>query len=121
MIEINLNSIQVKNPDTGDYEPLISLRGDSVFIRYSANADGSNFTEHWTKGQKYIGLATAAVAPTLASDYEWTEFSGGVPDAVLTEEEAKVLYAGKSIENYILNIDYETELGFDTTEIVLNN
>lgn len=121
MVEINLRTISVKNPDTGLYEPLVSLRGDSVFIRYSANADGSNFTENWTKGQKYIGLATAAVAPTLVSDYEWILFSGEVSDQCLTEDEAKELYAEKSIEKYILNIDYSTELGFDTTEIVFED
>ena len=45
MVEINLNTIKIKNPDTGVYEPLTSLQGDSVFIRYSANADGTDFTE----------------------------------------------------------------------------
>lgn len=48
----------------------------NIFIRYSANADGTDFTEEWTEGQKYIGVATAVTAPTDKSDYEWSYFAG---------------------------------------------
>ena len=44
---------------------------NSVFIRYSANADGSDFTETCHKGQYYIGVATALSAPVYASAYTW--------------------------------------------------
>lgn len=50
--------------------------GKSVFIRYSVNADGTDFTEEWIKGQKYIGVGTALTAPTDKSGYEWSLFSG---------------------------------------------
>lgn len=46
---------------------------NSVFIRYSANADGSDFTENWTPGQCYIGIATTLVAPVYASAYKWVK------------------------------------------------
>ncbi len=42
-----------------------------AYIRYSANADGSNFTETQSQGQSYIGIAIAQSAPQSAQDYEW--------------------------------------------------
>ena len=49
------------------------LRGDSVYIRYSANEDGTDFTENWQVGQAYIGFATAQKAPTNKSNYQWVK------------------------------------------------
>ena len=43
----------------------------SAFIRYSANADGTDFTEEWSEGQNYIGFATGQTAPTDKSKYTW--------------------------------------------------
>lgn len=45
--------------------------GDNAFIRYSAHADGTDFTETWSEGQNYIGVATAQTAPTDKSAYTW--------------------------------------------------
>lgn len=55
----------------------ITSKGDSCFIRYSAHADGTDFTETWSEGQTYIGLATAQVAPTDKSGYVWCRAVGG--------------------------------------------
>lgn len=55
---------------------VLGAKGDSVFVRYSANADGTDFTETWTAGQKYIGVATAQYAPTNKNDYTWVLFAG---------------------------------------------
>lgn len=49
--------------------------GDSVFIRYSSNADGEGFTEEWTEGQNYVGIATGKSAPTDKSGYSWGVFA----------------------------------------------
>lgn len=49
-------------------------KGDSCFVRYSANADGTNYTEELSEGQKYIGIATGQVAPTDKSGYTWSKF-----------------------------------------------
>lgn len=57
--------------------PLVS-KGDSAFIRFSKNADGSDFTETWSEGQNYIGFATAQTPPTDKSEYEWTYISRGI-------------------------------------------
>lgn len=51
--------------------------GNSVFIRYSANADGTDFTETWTEGQDYIGVYVGLQAPTSKESYDWIKFVGG--------------------------------------------
>lgn len=53
---------------------IMGKQGDSVFIRYSVSADGSFFTETWTAGQYYIGVATGQEAPTDKSGYTWVRF-----------------------------------------------
>ena len=51
-------------------------KGDNAFIRYSANADGTDFTEEWSEGQNYIGIATGQIAPTDKGGYTWSKFVG---------------------------------------------
>ena len=54
-----------------------------AFVRYSAYADGTNFTETWSSGKNYIGFAIANTAPTDKSEYTWCRFvgtSGGSAD-----------------------------------------
>ena len=51
-------------------------KGDNAFIRYSANADGTDFTEEWSEGQTYVGFATGQIAPTDKSGYTWSKFVG---------------------------------------------
>ena len=73
--------------------PLTS-KGDSAFIRYSANADGADFTEEWSEGQNYIGFATGQTAPTEKSGYTWVKFSdnlgevGTAHDHIIAEQES---------------------------------
>lgn len=50
--------------------------GDSVFIRYSANANGSGMSTKWTADKKYIGIATGTKAPTSYTAYAWSQFVG---------------------------------------------
>ena len=54
------------------WEPAIIIY--KVFTRYSANADGTDFTETWSSGQRYIGFASAVTAPTDAAAYTWSMF-----------------------------------------------
>ena len=49
--------------------------GNSAFIRFSANADGTDFTETWSEGQNYVGFATAQEAPTDKGGYTWLYFA----------------------------------------------
>lgn len=50
---------------------LLALKGDSAFIRYSAHADGTDFTVQWSDSQDYIGFATGQSAPTDKEGYTW--------------------------------------------------
>lgn len=58
---------------------LAGLKGDSVFIRYSANADGTDFTDTWSEGQGYMGVATGQTAPTDKTKYNWLNINGAAP------------------------------------------
>lgn len=49
----------------------------TVFVRYSAHADGTDFTAMHTSEQNYIGVATAKEEPTDKSEYTWMKFLGG--------------------------------------------
>ena len=55
----------------GNENFLVAFKGDSAFIRYSANADGTDFTKEWSEGQNYIGFATGQTAPTEKEAYNW--------------------------------------------------
>lgn len=54
----------------------VSHNPNSLFIRYSAYADGSNFTETWTQSQMYIGFAVGKSAPLTKDGYTWFKFIG---------------------------------------------
>lgn len=66
-----------------------------IHIRYSKYADGTDFTEKWSKEQNYIGFATGQTAPTDKSGYTWSKFVGegggtGFPE-VTEADNGKVL------------------------------
>lgn len=48
----------------------------NLFIRYSEYSDGSDMTEDWHDGQKYIGTMVGEVASSDPSDYDWALFVG---------------------------------------------
>ena len=54
------------------------LNGDSVFIRYSANADGTDYTPTRSERQFYIGVATGQSAPMDKSEYEWFHIASNI-------------------------------------------
>jgi hypothetical protein len=62
------------------------LNGDSAYIRYSAYADGTDFTEEWHEDQNYIGIATGQTAPTTKEGYKWALFTQGTVDSELSLE-----------------------------------
>lgn len=64
---------------TENFSANTTLQGDSAFIRYSANADGTDFTEEWSEGQNYIGFATGQTAPTDKSGYTWVFVGNDIP------------------------------------------
>ena len=51
-------------------------KGDNCYVRYSAHADGTDFTEAWSSDKHYIGFATGQEAPNSKEGYMWAEFVG---------------------------------------------
>lgn len=62
--------------ERGDFDGKDGEDGLNVFIRYSAYADGHSMTEHWQRGQRYIGTIVSEVASDDYTDYEWLQFVG---------------------------------------------
>lgn len=91
--------------------------GDSVFIRYSANADGTDFTETWSGGQNYVGIATGLTAPTDKSDYIWSLFGGALANGNVvqtTGDSVTAVMSQKAVtdELYVTEEIDLTEYGF---------
>ena len=74
-------------------------KGDNAFIRYSAYADGTDFTEEWSEGQTYVGFATGQTAPTEKEKYEWISLPN---NRRLDELEARL---NSALGSYITDID----------------
>ena len=75
VVEVTLTNgerryFKIRNGSKGDKGDK-GLKGDNAFIRYSANADGTDFTENLSDGQIYIGIATGQEAPKDKSEYKW--------------------------------------------------
>ena len=79
MIEAAMKLLYVRDPETGEFKPLIAIKGDqgiqgvgrNAWIRFSAHADGTDYTSTWTDGQFYIGFASSITEPIDKSDYVW--------------------------------------------------
>ena len=59
-----------------------------LFVRYSANADGSKMTETRLAGQKYVGVTIAKEAPSECALYTWIETND---TGFVREEDAEAL------------------------------
>ncbi len=98
-------------------------QGEAAFIRYSAHADDSNFTEKWSEGQRYIGFATGQTAPTDKNGYTWLDICGkGYVDSA--KDELKEYADGKDqtlkseLEKYADGKDDELNDRINTVEII---
>lgn len=49
-----------------------------TYIKYSENADGTDFTDNPTENSKYMGVCVrnSATAPTSKEDYKWSMIQG---------------------------------------------
>lgn len=52
------------------------FKGDGVFVKFSAYADGHDMTRTWTAGQKYIGVFVSNMDSTRYQDYTWQQIVG---------------------------------------------
>lgn len=50
--------------------------GNSIFIRYSASANGANMTSTPTENTKYIGTYEGTIASTDPAKYRWAKYVG---------------------------------------------
>lgn len=75
----------------------------SVFIRYSEHKDGTDFTDTWSRGQYYIGIATGKEAPAKKSDYKWSPFISLEPSTIFATDdgEGNVTLDGSVKENKV--------------------
>lgn len=46
----------------------------AMYVRYSFHEDGTDYSETYTEGMNYIGLATGRTVPTDKSGYNWCKF-----------------------------------------------
>ncbi len=88
--------------DTEDCGILVQLIADvkrleddfqSVFVRYSANADGTDYSDVWSDGMQYIGIANTDTEPSDKSGYIWCRF------AVPEQENSVTVDAELSLES----------------------
>lgn len=109
------------NPPSEDiYNQIMALfenvKGASVWVRYSDQPDGSNFTEIWHEGQTYIGLATALYTPTNKDDYVWTRLSQG-PQGEKGEKgdrgEKSLIGSIETVDGRILNFFLGTKAEYE--------
>lgn len=96
--------------------------GNSAFVRYSANADGTGFTEEWSEGKNYIGIATGLSAPTDKSGYTWALFAGALVNANVVDsigDSATAVMSQKASTKCFSSISISEKVGTepDTTNL----
>lgn len=62
----------------GTLEEWLESLEASVYVRYSAYADGTDYTVEWSRGQRYIGVYCGQTLPTQKTDFVWSRFDAGV-------------------------------------------
>ncbi len=90
----------------------------NIFIRYSAYADGTDFTSTWTEGQRYLGIAVGTVtAPTNKEGYTWSLFAGETS----VKKSIKILAIGNSFSDDATQYlwDIYTDAGYE--EVIIGN
>lgn len=73
-----------------------------IFVGYSASSDGTGFTDTWSSGQDYIGVALAKERPTNKGAYTWSLFKGeqgsiGLTPTFQITEDGELQYSYTSI------------------------
>ena len=72
-------------PTDPEYDAVLAMIEDykngklgvsDIFVRYSSTEDGEGFSEIWSEGKNYIGIATGKSAPADKEGYTWSRFRG---------------------------------------------
>lgn len=76
-INVTKSHVTIEDSTVSNYLPWFDKIANlhSTFIRYSEYPDGTDFTDTWTEGQNYMGVATAPSAPVDKSGYTWVRVS----------------------------------------------
>lgn len=96
--------------ESGDSQTLDAAKAYSdsnykqVFLRYSANSDGSDMTERWQRGQKFIGTYVGHSASESRLDYDWSQFVGDTHCEESSETSISVELADDSDISYTSSI-----------------
>ena len=84
-----------------------------VWVAYSENSDGTDYTTTWSSGQNYIGVCNAHNQPTSKTDYTWALFKGETGNGI-----SSVAYTSSSgvVDTYTI-----TFTNGDTTTFTVTN
>lgn len=67
-----LSSLEDEVEQAEEERQAAELTRNSVFVRYSAHSDGTDFTSTWSAGQDYTGILVAKTASADKTAYTWS-------------------------------------------------
>lgn len=102
--------------DTEDCGILVQLISDvkrlednfkSVFVRYSANADGTDYSDVWSDGMHYIGIANTDTEPSDKSGYIWCKFAADEKESNVTVDTELSLESENPVQNKAVTQEFK--------------
>lgn len=79
----------------------------TVFIRYSANADGENYSETWSEGMEYIGIANTDIEPRDKNGYVWCRFAATEQENSITVDAELSLVSENPVQNKAVTQEFK--------------
>lgn len=107
--------ISMTNPQIMVVNDDATLTASSVHIRYSVNADGSDFTNEWSEGQNYIGIASATEVPTSKEQFTWTRIADLVNIVQKEGAGTTVAMSQKAVTEALAQISVSEKVVIDST------
>ena len=77
VLQSAINDVVELEKSVGEAEASRRENFRSVYIKYSFDANGYNYTDSWQQGQQYMGVANTPKEPEDATGYSWILISGG--------------------------------------------
>lgn len=77
VLQSAINDVVELEKTVGEAEANRQENFRSVYIKYSFDANGYNYTDSWQQGQQYMGVANTPKEPEDATGYSWILISGG--------------------------------------------
>lgn len=79
----------------------------SVFVRYSANADGTDYSDVWSDGMQYIGIANTDTEPSDKSGYIWCKFAADEKESNVTVDAELSLESENPVQNKAVTQEFK--------------